>query len=98
EKPVQHQARKYGETKFGVNRFINGFLDFVTIWILSKFGKQPRHLLVAVGVVMSILGLGSALYMGASILYILYINLPDRLVTINPWFYIALTSMIIGTM
>ncbi len=98
EKPVQHQARKYGKTKFGMNRFINGFLDLITIWFLSKFGKQPMHLFGALGVVMFIIGLGSALYIGASKLYRLYNNLPYTLVTNNPWFYIALTTMIIGTM
>lgn len=98
EKPVQHQARKYGKTKFGMNRFINGFLDLITIWFLSKFGKQPMHLFGALGVLMFVIGFGSALYIGASKLYRLSNNLPYTLVTNNPWFYIALTTMIIGTM
>jgi glycosyltransferase involved in cell wall biosynthesis len=98
EKPVAHQARKYGTTKFGMNRFINGFLDLITIWFLSKFGKQPMHLFGALGVVMFMVGFGSALYIGISKLYRLYNNLPYKLVTDNPWFFIALTTMIIGTM
>ena len=98
EKPVVHQARKYGTTKFGMNRFINGFLDLITIWFLSKFGKQPMHLFGALGVVMFMVGFGSALYIGISKLYRLYNNLPYKLVTDNPWFFIALTTMIIGTM
>ena len=98
EKPVIHQARKYGKTKFGMNRFINGFLDLITIWFLSKFGKQPMHLFGALGVLMFLIGFGSALYIGISKLYRLYNDLPYTLVTNNPWFYIALTTMIIGTM
>lgn len=98
EKTVQHQARKYGKTKFGMNRFINGFLDLITIWFLSKFGKQPMHLFGALGVLMFLIGLGAALYIGTSKLYRLYNDLPYTLVTNNPWFYIALTTMIIGTM
>ncbi|MFA7446586.1 MAG: glycosyltransferase family 2 protein [Flavobacteriaceae bacterium] len=98
EKVVAHQARKYGKTKFGMNRFINGFLDLITIWFLSKFGKQPMHLFGALGVLMFLIGLGAALYIGVSKLYRLYNDMPYTLVTNNPWFYIALTTMIIGTM
>ena len=98
EKPVQHQARKYGKTKFGMNRFINGFLDLITIWFLSKFGKQPMHLFGALGVLMFLIGFSSALYIGISKLYRLYNDLPYSLIAENPWFYIALTTMIIGTM
>lgn len=98
EKVVQHQARKYGKTKFGMNRFINGFLDLITIWFLSKFGKQPMHLFGALGVLMFLIGFSSALYIGISKLYRLYNDLPYSLIAENPWFYIALTTMIIGTM
>ena len=66
EKVVQHQARKYGETKFGMERFINGFLDLITIWFLSRFGKRPMHLFGAWGVFMFIIGFGSAIYIGIS--------------------------------
>ncbi len=97
EKIVKHQARKYGETKFGMDRFINGFLDLITIWFLSRFGKRPMHLFGAMGSVMFIIGFLSAGYIGFSKLYKLYHGLSYDLVTNNPWFYISLTTMIIGT-
>lgn len=98
EKVVQHQARKYGSTKFGAERFINGFLDLITIWFLSKFGKRPMHLFGALGVLMFFFGFISAAWIGASKLYKLYQGLPSILVTDNPWFYISLTAMILGTL
>lgn len=98
EKVVQHQARKYGTTKFGAERFINGFLDLITIWFLSRFGKRPMHLFGAWGVLMFILGFFIALGVGSSKLYKLWKNIPDILVTQSPWFYIALTIMMMGTM
>ncbi len=97
EKIVKHQARKYGETKFGMNRFTNGFLDLITIWFLSRFGKRPMHLFGAMGSIMFIIGFLSAGLIGSMKLYKLYHNLPYDLVTNNPWFYISLTTMIIGT-
>jgi glycosyltransferase involved in cell wall biosynthesis len=97
EKIVVHQARKYGTTKFGMERFINGFLDLITIWFLSRFGKRPMHLFGALGVVMFLIGLGSAVYIGAMKVYKLYHHEKAILVADNPWFYIALTTMIIGT-
>ncbi len=97
EKVVQHQARKYGETKFGASRFINGFLDLITIWFLSKFGKRPMHLFGALGVIMFAVGFMSAGYIGYIKLYRLFNHLPYSLVTENPWFYISLTTMIIGS-
>ncbi len=97
EKVVQHQARKYGHSKFGMSRFINGFLDLITIWFLSKFGKRPMHLFGAWGVVMFFIGFLSAGFIGFSKLWKLYHNEPTILVTDNPWFYIALTTMVIGT-
>lgn len=97
EKVVKHQARKYGSTKFGMSRFINGFLDLITIWFLSKFGKRPMHLFGAWGVLMFSVGFLSALGIGAKKLYKLYVDQPTILVTQDPWFYIALTTMIIGT-
>lgn len=97
EKVVKHQARKYGETKFGMERFVNGFLDLITIWFLSRFGKRPMHLFGALGSVMFVIGFLSAGYIGISKLYRLYNDLPYDLVTNNPWFYISLTTMIIGT-
>jgi glycosyltransferase involved in cell wall biosynthesis len=97
EKIVQHQARKYGETKFGMERFINGFLDLITIWFLSRFGKRPMHLFGALGSIMFVIGFFAAGFIGFMKLYKLYTNLPYDLVTNNPWFYISLTTMIIGT-
>ncbi len=94
EKIVQHQARKYGKTKFGMERFINGFLDLITIWFVSKFGKQPMHLFGALGVVMFIIGFGFAIYLGIDKLFI---NPFGRLITDRPQFFVALTSMVIGT-
>ena len=97
EKVVQHQARKYGETKFGMSRFINGFLDLITIWFLSTFGKRPMHLFGAIGSLMFIIGFIAAAYIGISKLYHMYNDMKYTLVTNNPWFYIALTTMVLGT-
>ena len=97
EKIVQHQARKYGETKFGMERFINGFLDLITIWFLSRFGKRPMHLFGALGSMMFMIGFCSAGYIGISKLYHMYNGMKYILVTNNPWFFIALTTMILGT-
>ena len=94
EKVVQHQARKYGTTKFGAERFINGFLDLITIWFVSKFGRRPMHLFGALGVLMFIVGFGFSLYLGIDKLFI---NTTGRLITDRPQFYIALTAMLIGT-
>ena len=94
EKVVQHQARKYGHTKFGMNRFINGFLDLITIWFISRFGKRPMHLFGALGVIMFIIGFGFAFYLGFDKLFL---NPSGRLITERPQFYIALSTMIIGS-
>ncbi len=94
EKVVKHQARKYGKTKFGMDRFINGFLDLITIWFISRFGKRPMHLFGSLGVIMLVIGFGFALYLG---LDKLLFNTSGRLITERPQFYIALTTMIIGT-
>lgn len=94
EKVVKHQARKYGKTKFGMERFINGFLDLITIWFISKFGRRPMHLFGALGVLMFLVGFGFALYLGIDKLFI---NPVGRLITQRPQFYISLTAMIIGT-
>jgi glycosyltransferase involved in cell wall biosynthesis len=97
EKVVKHQARKYGETKFGMERFINGFLDLITIWFLSRFGKRPMHLFGAMGVVMFTIGLLSTGFIIVVKLIKLYTGFDTILVADNPLFYIALTTMIIGT-
>ena len=94
EQIVQHQARKYGSTKFGMERFINGFLDLITIWFISKFGKRPMHLFGALGVLMFMIGFGFAFYLGIDKLFI---NTSGRLITQRPEFYISLVTMIIGT-
>ena len=94
EKVVQHQARKYGKTKFGMERFINGFLDLITIWFVSKFGKRPMHFFGALGALMFIIGLGFAAYLGIDKLFL---NPEGRLITERPQFYISLVTMIIGT-
>lgn len=94
EKVVQHQARKYGSTKFGAERFVNGFLDLITIWFLSKFGRQPMHLFGALGVLMFLVGSALTLYLGIDKLFL---NPGGRLLTERPHFYIALVAMIIGT-
>ncbi|MGY0408381.1 MAG: glycosyltransferase family 2 protein, partial [Polaribacter sp.] len=98
EKVVQHQARKYGVTKFGMDRFINGFLDLITISFLSKFGKRPMHFFGLWGTFMFIFGFFSAFYIGATKLYKVSTGIKTILVTNNPWFYIALTAMILGTL
>ena len=93
EKPVQHQARKYGQTKFGADRFIKGFLDLLTIWFTTHFAKRPMHLFGTLGAIMFIIGFGLAAYLGIDKLFI---NPTARLLTQRPQFYLALTSMIIG--
>jgi glycosyltransferase involved in cell wall biosynthesis len=94
EKVVQHQARKYGETKFGMDRFAHGFLDLITIWFISRFAKRPMHLFGALGVIMFAIGFGFSLYLGIDKLFI---NTSGRLITERPQFYIALATMVIGT-
>ncbi|QAA83045.1 glycosyltransferase [Aequorivita sp. H23M31] len=94
EKPVHHQARKFGSTKFGSERFIRGFLDLITIWFLSRFGKRPMHLFGAWGAIMHVIGFLLALYLGIDKLFL---NPHGRLITERPQFFIALTAMILGT-
>ncbi len=97
EKVVAHQARKYGVSKFGLERFINGFLDLLSITFVSKFGKRPMHFFGLIGSLMFILGFFSAAGLGAAKLYVVFSGGVAPRVTESPWFYIALTSMIIGT-
>ncbi|WP_242093213.1 glycosyltransferase family 2 protein [Aestuariivivens sediminicola] len=94
EKVVLHQARKYGVTKFGMDRFIHGFLDLITIWFLSRFGKRPMHLFGALGVLMFSIGFAFSVYLGVDKLFL---NPGGRLITERPQFYLALSTMIIGT-
>ena len=97
EKVVHHQARKYGKTKFGLNRFVNGYLDLLSLWFLSTFGVKPMNIFGFLGSIMFILGFISVIVVGATKLYDMYCGNPYRLVTENPYFYLALTTMIIGT-
>jgi glycosyltransferase involved in cell wall biosynthesis len=94
EKVVAHQARKYGVTKFGMERFINGFLDLLTIWFLTKFGKRPMHLFGLLGTLTFFIGFCFALYLGIDKLFF---NPTGRLITDRPQFYLAIVAMIIGT-
>ena len=97
EKVVHHQARKYGKSKFGLNRFFNGYLDLITLWFLSNFGKKPMHVFGFLGTIMFFIGFISAFVLGADKLWCLAHGIPQRLVTDSPYFYIALTMMMIGT-
>ena len=94
EKVVIHQARKYGKTKFGMERFVNGFLDLITIWFISKFGRRPMHFFGFLGVIMFVIGLGFAFYLGIDKLFI---NPTGRLIAERTEFFIALTTMVIGS-
>ena len=98
EKVVQHQARKYGKSKFmGLNRFVNGYLDLLTLWFLSTFGKKPMHVFGFLGSIMFFIGFISVVFIGDDKMYALFNGIPQRLITDTPWFYIALTTMLIGT-
>lgn len=98
EKIVQHRPRKYGKSKFGWERFINGFLDLLTIMFMSKFGKKPMHFFGLIGTFMFLIGFIASVYLGFDKLYRVYHHLPARLITQRPSFYIALTCMILGTL
>lgn len=98
EKEVRHQARPYGTSKFGTERFIRGFLDLVTLWFVSRFGGRPMHFFGAVGTIMFIFGFLSAFWLGVSKLIDVSRGIYGHLITNNPWFFIALTMMIMGTL
>ena len=97
EKVVHHQARKYGTTKFGLDRFVNGYLDLLTLWFMSKFGVKPMHFFGLLGSLMFILGFLSAIVVGGMKLYNMWAGNSYILVTDSPYFYISLTLMILGT-
>ena len=97
EKTVQHQARKYGSTKFGLDRFFNGYLDLFTLWFLSKFGKKPMHFFGFLGSLIFFIGFISVLIVGGIKFYHIQNGTPAPLITNTPYFYFALISMIIGT-
>lgn len=97
EKEVHHQARKYGKTKFGISRFFNGYLDLLTLWFLSKFGRKPMHFFGLLGTAMFFLGLIAVVILGATKLHAMSQGIAHPLVTNSPYFYIGLTVMILGT-
>lgn len=97
EKAVHHQARKYGSSKFGISRFFNGYLDLLTLWFLSAFGRKPMHFFGLLGSMMFFLGLISVIGVGVSKIYAMTHGMPYRLVTDSPYFFISLTAMILGT-
>jgi glycosyltransferase involved in cell wall biosynthesis len=97
EKIVEHSPRKYGNTKYGIDRFIKGYLDLLTIGFITRFGKSPMHLFGSLGTLMFLIGFIMAGYLGISKLVFIHNNLRAPLVTDSPYFYIALTVMIIGT-
>lgn len=97
EKEVQHQARKFGQSKFGFNRFVNGYLDLLTLWFFSKFGVKPMHFFGVLGSLMFILGLLAVMAVGAGKLYAIYKGVRAPLVTDSPYFYLSLVAMILGT-
>ncbi len=97
EKEVQHQSRKYGSSKFGINRFFNGYLDLLTLWFLSTFGRKPMHFFGLLGSFMFFIGLITVISIGASKMYAMTHGHPYSLVTDSPYFYISLTTMILGT-
>lgn len=97
EKVVHHQARKYGKSKFGLNRFFNGYLDLLSLWFLSNFGKKPMHVFGFIGSMVFFIGIISAIIIGVKKLYCLSQGIPAPLVTDSPYFFIALTTMLIGT-
>lgn len=98
EKPVQHQARPYGTSKFGTERFVRGFLDLITLWFVSRFGGRPMHFFGAAGTIMFIVGFLSAVWLGISKLIDVSQGIYGHLLTNNAWFFIALTMMILGTL
>lgn len=97
EKVVHHQARKYGSSKFGMSRFVNGYLDLGTLWFLSKFGVKPMHFFGLLGSLMFLLGFISVIAVGAIKLYNMHVGNHYILVTDSPYFYLSLTAMILGT-
>ncbi|QHS57014.1 glycosyltransferase family 2 protein [Mucilaginibacter sp. 14171R-50] len=97
EQVVEHRARKYGKTKFGWTRFINGFLDLLSIFFVGKFGKRPMHFFGAMGTLSFFAGIVITIWMLSEKLYLIAHKLPYRDVTDNPLFYIALVAMILGS-
>lgn len=97
EKIVTHSPRKYGKTKFGVSRFFNGYLDLLTLWFLSVFGRKPMHFFGLLGSLMFFIGFIAIIFVGASKIYAMKHGLGYRLVTDSPYFFLSITAMILGT-
>lgn len=97
EKVVEHRKRQFGETKFGLNRFVNGYLDLLTLWFLSKFGKKPMHFFGLYGSLMFILGFLSVLVVGVNKLIAIFEHVKAPLVTNSPYFYLSMLAMLLGT-
>ena len=97
EKVVEHRKRQFGETKFGLNRFVNGYLDLMTLWFLSKFGKKPMHFFGLYGTLMFLLGFLAVIAVGVNKLIAIIENVKVSLVTDSPYFYLAMLAMILGT-
>lgn len=97
EKVVEHRKREFGETKFGLNRFVNGYLDLISLWFLSRFGKKPMHFFGMVGSLMFVLGFLAVVAVGINKLIALLSHVPAPLVTESPYFYLSLVAMILGT-
>jgi glycosyltransferase involved in cell wall biosynthesis len=98
EKIVEHRARKYGVTKYGLDRFVKGYLDLLTIGFITRFGKSPMHLFGSLGTLMFFIGFLMTIYLGGKKIYFINHHLRAPLVTQSPYFYIALTAMVIGTL
>jgi glycosyltransferase involved in cell wall biosynthesis len=97
EKVVEHRKREFGETKFGLNRFVNGYLDLMTLWFLSKFGKKPMHFFGLYGTLMFILGFLAVIAVGVNKFIALFEHVKAPLVTDSPYFYLAMLAMMLGT-
>lgn len=98
EKVVKHQPRRYGQSKFGIERFSNGLLDLITLWFINRFGKSPMHFFGFFGILLFIIGFIATAGIGISkLLHVFYWHIPAVKITDMPWFYIALTGMILGT-
>jgi len=97
EKVVEHRKREFGETKFGLSRFVNGYLDLISLWFLSKFGKKPMHFFGLYGSVMFLLGFLAVIAVGVNKLVAIFEHVKAPLVTDSPYFYLAMLAMMLGT-
>ena len=98
EKVVQHRKREFGISKFGMNRFVNGYLDLLTLWFLNKFGKQPMHFFGLIGTLMFMLGFIAIIVVGAMKIYAIHQGIQAMLIGVNPYFHLSILMMILGCM